>query len=487
MSMHKLHLVATMAAIVASAGAADYTGGVQDRMARITDNGRKVYLKGLVDLDAIKSNNTTDGSAKRPDMRGEGWGRAELGSRVVLEDRLEVGVSVGYVSQAGNNRPLGYESENPPAVGSSSSPEANANNGYHSSGDVTLADAYVHLPNFLGMRQLDLLIGRQMPQFNLRQGRTAWLFDSRAQNSAVTRWDGVQAGYDLESMGILANAYTFRLPDDSSMFGLKGDWKVIDKSEKPLWITGSYTAQRNPNIVNDPTGVSSTKARANGLNTSYAGVDLDLVDFDIYGEFAMQRGDVGDAQSSTFHGWGAHVGIDWNVVKDGSQEYIIGIQYERLSGDSDATDDQYDGFVNTWEATSDTYIFESEKYGQLSRLLVGNLSDYKLRMEYSLLSRVRMSAVWGHYQATTTTSGASESLGNEYDLSLSWDYSGNTSSQESTGGCTFTLFGGIFKPNSGYEDLMTVRNANATPAITDPNAQGTDIMWLVGLNVLAKF
>lgn len=477
-------LVASLAVLTASISAADFTGGVQDATPRaISDNGRRVYVTGLVDLDYVKSNNTTDGSDRRPDMRGEGWGRAELGSRVVLDDRVEVGVTVGYVSQAGNNRPLGYEAENPPAPGTASSPEDSAANGHHSSGDVTLEDAFVHLPNFLGMRQLDVLAGRQVVAWNLRKGRTAWLFDSRSQNRAVTRWDGVQAKYDVEFMGIDVDAFAFRLPDDSSMLGGMLDWKVIDNSEKPLWVTGGYMMQQNPLVSVDPTNASAAAPRAaDSLNTAYVGIDLDLSTFELYGEFAMQRGDVGAGSSARFSGWGMNLGIDWRVLKDSSQEYILGFQYERLSGDDNAADDDYSAFVNTWEATSDTYIFEHEKYGQISRLLVGNLHDYKFRMEYSLLSRVRMAGIWGHYQSVTTVPGMSDNLGNEYDLTLSWDYNGNTSSMERSGGCTFTLFGGFFKPNSGYEDLIKQRNGAA-----NPDNAGTDTMWTFGANVLAKF
>lgn len=483
-----LHLVATLAVFAASVTAADFTGGVQDMTPRaISDNGRRVYVTGLVDIDGVKSNNTTDGSARRPDMRGEGWGRAELGSRVVLDDRVEVGVTVGYVSQAGNNRPLGYESENPPTPGSANSPEANAANGNHSSGDVTLEDAFVHLPNFLGIRQVDVLVGRQLVTWNLRKGRTAWLFDSRSQNRPVTRWDGVQAKYDVEALGIDVDAFAFRLPDDSSLFGGMAEWKVIDRSETPLWITGGYLAQMDPVVAIDPSNVGAGSRAADGLRTAYAGVDLDLGSFELYGEFAMQRGDVGHGTGATFHGWGVNMGIDWRVIKDSSQEYIIGFQYERLSGDDNPNDDEYSAFVNSWEATSDTYLFEHERYGQISRLLVGNLQDYKLRMEYSLLSRVRMAAIWGHYQSVSVAPGMSSNLGNEFDLNLSWDYNGNTSSLDRTGGCTFTLFGGIFKPSSGYEDLVRVNNTPAPPATFNPDNAGTDMIWMFGANVLTKF
>lgn len=477
-----LHPVATLVALAASVAAADFTGGVQDVAPRaISDNGRRVYVTGLVDLDVMKSQNTTDGSGNRPDMRGEGWGRAELGSRVVLDDRVEVGVTVGYVSQAGNNRPLGYDDENPPAAGSASSPDANPANGYHSSGDVVLEDAFIHLPNFLGMRQLDVLIGRQLVSWNLRKGRTAWLFDSRSQNRPVTRWDGVQAKYDLEFLGIDVDAFAFQLPDDSTMLGAMADWKVIDRSETPLWVTGGYLMQNDPVVAANATNASAGSLVADGLRTAYAGMELDLGDFALYGEFAMQRGDVGGGTGGSFSGWGMNAGIDWRVIKDSSQEYTIGLQYERLSGDDNPTDDDYSAFVNTWEATSDTYLFEHEKYGQISRLLVGNLQDYKLRMEYSLLSKVRLAGIWGHYQSVVTAPGMSDNLGNEYNLSLSWDYNGNTSSLDRTGGCTFTLFGGVFKPNAGYEDLVRLRNGAA------PDAAGTDLMWIAGLNILARY
>lgn len=471
MSTCRLPLAATLSALAMTAMAADYTGGVRDVTPRsIQDNGRRIYLLGLVDIDGVKMNNTTDGNNSRSDMRSEGWGRAELGGRVVLDDRVEVGVTVGYVSQAGNNRPLGYDSHNPPPANVLNFPEANEANGYHSSGDMTLQDAYIHLPDFLGFRQLDVLVGRQMvANMNLRKGRAAWLYDSRSMNRPVTRWDGAQIKYNLSMLSMDIDAFAFRLPDDSSLFGGMADWKVIDKSEVSLFFTGSYTLQKDL-ILNDLT-------TAENLRTAYAGFDLDLGVFDFYGEFAMQRGDVGRNTGQTFHGWGANVGVDWRVIKDRSQEYVLGVQYEHLSGDDGSNPEQYNGFVNTWEATSDTYLVEHEKYTQISRMQVGNLSDWKVRMEYSVFSRMRMSAIWGRYQLVTPAPEASNSLGNEYDLTLSYDYTGNTRSDRS-GGCTFTLFGGIFRPDAGYEDLQRARG------VADA---GTDMMWLAGLNILARF
>jgi hypothetical protein len=485
MSLRRLPLAATLSVLAMTLAAEDYTGGVSDAVpGRIVDGGRKIYLTGLVDLDGLKGNNLTDGNSNRSDMRSDGWGRAELGTRVVLDEKLEVGVAVGYVSKAGSNVPLGYN-EDGTNIGVND-PNANASNGYHNSGDVTLEDAFVHLPNFLGFRALSVLAGRQQVSWNLRKGRTAWLYDSRAQNRAVTRWDGVQVKFDFDSWNMDFAAYAFRLPDNSSLFGGMGDWKVIDKGDTQFFITGSYSYQKNPQVSKNqvympvPTSTDTGTMAADNLRTAYVGLDLDLSSVEFYGEFAMQRGDVGDSQSSTFHGWGANAGIDWRLVKTRSQEFILGGQYEYLSGDDDTNDGQYNGFVNTWEATSDTYMFEHEKYGQITRLVVGNLTDTKVRLEYSVLRRIRMSGIWGNYRLVNPPAGGSAGLGNEFDGTISWDYAGTATSAGLAGGCTFTLFGGILKPSSGFEELQATRTG-------DPTFASTDMMWQLGINVLSRF
>jgi len=325
------------------------------------------------------------------------------------------------------------------------------------------------------------------------------LFDSRSQNLPVTRWDGAQVKYDLDAFGADVNAYAFRLPDDSSLFGGMADWKVLDKGDVQFFLTGSYNYQASPRVWRDPsktgtysnstTGMHSPgSTTADNLSTTYVGLDLDLGTIEFYGEVAMQRGDMGDPDSTTLGGWGMNAGLDWHLIKDSSQDWLLGAQYELLSGDDGKNRGQYNGFVNTWEATSDTYLFEHEKYGQVSRMLVGNLSDWKARMDYSVLKKIRMAAIFGLYNMDTAPAGVSSNLGNELDLTFSWDYAGSTASTGLAGGCTFTLFGGVFKPGSGYEDLQNYRNTGSDGSKIDPNfTPGTDMMWQMGVNILARF
>ena len=134
----------------------------------------------------------------------------------------------------------------------------------------------------------------------------------------------------------------------------------------------------------------------------------------------------------------------------------------------DPTDDSNDAFINNWEGVSDTYIVEHEKYGELSRLLSGNLQAYKGKFEIALddKKRVRVKSVYAFYKTSESINGQGKDFGQEADLHLQWDYTRNA---------TITLLAGMFKPGDAYIEA----SQSTTPS--------DDLIYLFGANLLVKF
>lgn len=408
---------------------------------KIQGGGRSVFIQGLVDLDYINQGNYDDGNDDIGGHRSQGWYRAELGTRISVDDRVEVQVTIAGQGIMGSNLPT-----NGSTLGGPNEPE----NG--ESGNAVLDDAFIKLKDFLNYRELAVMAGRMPVSWNLRKDHAAFLYDSRGDYGTITSWDGLKASYNLDTIDF--TPYVFRRPDDSDLYGITVDWEPAKSGDDRLFFTLSANMERD---------VVLASGLADKLYTYYVGADADLGDFELYGEFAMQDGDDGAGQD--FTGWAFSGGVDWHI-----ERVVLGMQVDYLTGDDNSGDDEISAFINPWEGVSDTLIVENEKYGELSRLLTGNLQSFKAKLEVALddKKRVRVKSIYGYYKTNESVGGASEQFGQEADLSVSWDYTHNA---------TITLQSGVFKPDDAYIAAAAAAGSNASD----------DLIYFMGANLLVKF
>jgi len=413
---------------------------------RLGINGsRTVMVRGLVDLDALSQNNYNDGNDDLSDHRGYGLIRAELGIKVKMDEKVSAAITVAFYDEAGKTT-----GEIDPSR--------------TTKGGTVMDDAYIEMKEFLGFEQLGVLAGRQPFAWNLREQHGAFLYDSRANDPAVTSWDGVRLGYaGLLAPGIDVAGYAYRQPDDATLFGAAIDWKPGGAGDNRWFFTGSANLERNVTLRTLPKNGDGTFQTGDELITYYAGGEVDFSTLDLFGEFAMQQGDQGNG--TTFGGWGASGG--GNLHFQLPQELILGVQYDYLTGDQDQTDKKNNAFINNWEAVSDTLIVEHEKYGELSRYAQGNLEALKLKagIAFDESNSFRVNGIYGFYRMNESL-GSGTSFGQEADLILTWQYTYNA---------TFNLFGAGFMPGDGFKDV-----APGQPA-------STDLIYLVGLNLGVVF
>lgn len=412
---------------------------------------RQVTIRGQLDLDALIQGNYLDGNTDASDHRGYGLIRAELGTKVKLDERVTTAITIAYYDEAGSAAST--------APAGPSAPTVPANRGR-----TVVDDAYVELKEFLGLQELGVMAGRMPVWMNLRESKPSFLYDSRANDPAVTSWDGARATYNFDTIDI--TPYAYRLPDNSSLFGGMIDWKPERSGSYRTFITGSVNLERN--VVLRPTAADPAPGTGRRLITYYAGAEFELNEVVIYGEYATQRGE--QRGSRGFRGWGADAGIEWRTHLASGQQFVLGVKGDYLSGDTDPTDDRNYAFINNWEATSDCYIVEHEKYGELSRYVQGNLESIKgiAGISFDDHNRIRLTATYGYFRMPKPAPGQAKAFGQEGDLTLTWQYTYNT---------TFRLFGAAFKPSSGFVPVAPI---GAALASTDP-------VYLMGLNLNVLF
>lgn len=415
---------------------------------KIQGGGRSVFIQGLVDIDGIQQGNYSDGNDDVSDHRSEGWYRADLGMRISLDDRVEVQVTLAGQGVMGNGRATSDGTIYPggPSNGNGAGVDGASDT------NLVLDDAFIKLKDFLNYRELAIDAGRMSVRANLRKDHAAFLFDSQANYPTVTSWDGLRASYSLDTVGI--TPYVYRREDNSELYGIMLDWEPAKSGDNRLFFTLSANLERDIEV-------NGVQGAGDKLETYYVGGDADLGDFELFGEFAMQRGDQNDTEK--FKGFAFSGGIDWHLDR-----MVLGFQSDYFTGDNDPLDDSNDAFINNWEGVSDTYIVEHEKYGELSRLLSGNLQAYKGKFEIALddKKRVRVKSVYAFYKTSESVNGQGKDFGQEADLHLQWDYTRNA---------TITLLAGMFKPGDAYVEV----SESATPS--------DDIIYLFGANLLVKF
>jgi hypothetical protein len=425
--------------------------------------GRQVVVQGQLDLDVLQHDNYTDSSKDISDHRGYGLMRAELGLKVKLDERATVVVGFGYRADLGD---YGKTNQHPDKPG----PGTNESQIDSDQAQVVIKDAYVNLKEFLGFEELGVIAGRMPVSWNIpASDRGAFLFDSRADDPVIGSWDGTRVSYSGFDV-LVVSPWVYRLPEASTLFGLTLDWKPATASGDKVFVTATVTEQRDPVVP-----VVSGLTKAQNLRTYGGAIDWNLGETRLWIEGAEQRGDAGG--SAEFSGYGGEAGLDWQFSQYGKGRFqLIGTM---MTGDNPDTPDKFEGFVNTWESISDTLIVENEKYGELSRLVVGDLDSVKVRwgIGFDERDRVRIDLTGAHYRlAKPVAGGQSKDFGTEIDAALRWQYTFNAQ---------IRFFAGVLKPGEGLAEAQAQAAAKATPPTTLD--AGTDLIWLGGINLNVSF
>ncbi|MDW8373673.1 MAG: alginate export family protein [Planctomycetota bacterium] len=416
--------------------------------------GRQVVVQGMLNLDSVQRTNDRDANSETSDHRGYGILHAELGFKLHLDERATVAVGVGYRSDIGDYGPSNQRPGNP-------TPRPNEAPVASDRAQLVLAHAYVHLKEMFGLEELGALAGRMPVRWNLVQNRGAFLYDARADDPVIGAWDGARISYSGIDEWVFS-PWIYRLPDASVLGGLTIDWQPMTAGSDRLFLTGLITEHRDA-VVPRAQGAAFTAAR---LRTYGFGLDWRIGETDLWFDGAAQRGDALGGQRIA--GYGAEAGVDWQFTPYGKGRLAAIAGFQR--GDDPATRD-IESFVAPWESISDTLIVEHEQYGELTRLLVGNLLSAKLRfgIGFDERDRWRIELTAAHYRLhQPLAADGGREFASELDAVLRWQYTYNVQ---------LRLFGGVAEPGAGLRDA--IRLSGLVP--------GDDLIWIFGGNLNVSF
>jgi hypothetical protein len=269
------------------------------------------------------------------------------------------------------------------------------------------------------------------------------------------------SGFDV----LVVSPWIYRLPEASTLYGLTLDWKPATAGGDKVFITGSAVVQNEPVVA----GLTS----AESLLTWGVGLDWRLGETGLWIEGGFQQGDAG--ADTEFGGYGAEVGLDWQFSQYGKGRFQVIGSY--LTGDDPSTPNEFEGYVNQWESIGDTLIVESEKYGELSRLVIGNLGSLKVRwgIGFDERDRVRIDLTGAYYRlGEPVVAGGNTDFGTEIDIALRWQYTYNAQ---------IRLFAAGLKPGEGLADAQ---EQQAT-SLGTPLDAADDLIWLGGVNLNVSF
>lgn len=417
--------------------------------------GRQVVVQGLLNLDSVQRSNDRDASNDASDHRGYGQLHAELGFKIHLDERAMVAVGVGYRSDIGDYGPSNQRPGNPvPGPGDTPINSDRA--------QLVLAHAYVHLKEFFGLEELGALAGRMPVRWNLVQHRGAFLYDSRADDPVVGAWDGARISYSGLDEWVLS-PWIYRLPDASLLYGIAIDWQPMTAGSDRVFLTGLITEHRDAVVP----AAGAAAFTADRLRTYGFGIDWRTGDSDLWFDGAAQRGETKRGERLT--GYGAEAGIDWQFTPYGKGRLAAIAGFQR--GDDPGSQGRIEAFAAPWESIADTLLVEHEQYGELSRLMVGNLASAKLRfgIGFDERDRVRIELVGAHYRLhQPIVPGGRREFATELDAVLRWQYTYNVQ---------LRLFAAGLEPGAGLRDALAA--TGVTP--------GDDFVWMFGGNLNVSF
>ncbi|MCK6490810.1 MAG: alginate export family protein [Planctomycetes bacterium] len=436
---------------------------------------RQVVIQGLIDLDVVNRGQYLTGNREVSDHAGFGYGRAELGARLKPDEQSSVTVSVAYQDESG---------------------AAPGGTGHY----AVINEAYVDLRDVVDFASLGLKAGRMPVNWNLRPGHGAFLYDSRANHPEVTSWDGGQVSFSgIEHVQI--SPFVYAMPDSGTMFGAESNWEPGFSGDLRLFITGLATWERkspiravDSTLSKDSRLVYKSLTPADSVATYDVGFTVQVGGVEFWAEAATQRGHLNSTVD--LRGRAGTAGLEWAPR---SPRLRLGMQGDYRSGEGDPTvlsggpypafwSGTSHAFLAPWEGVDDTYIVESEKYGEIGNYLAGpkayGLQAAKLRAGYTFDERGKFSldGIYAFFRTDREASGtntvysyglpiysypvAGRKFGQEIDLTFAYRYNFNT---------TLKLFGGVFLPGSGFQAV-----APRTPT-------AMDMIYLAGGNLLVKF
>ena len=446
-----LPLIPLLAATCAMGVETSPSGGLQGYEVapgpRFGGSNRTVVIRGMMDLDVVNRGGYLSANGDVSDHEGYGNIRAELGAKVKPDETVGVNITFAYEAEAGDN--------------TADDPEGKARAGF-----AVVDDAFVELRDFLGFASFGAKLGRMPVGWNLRSGHGAFLYDSAANHPKVTSWDGAQASFTgFEHFQI--NPFAYSLPGASTLYGVEANWEPAQSGDRRSFLTAMATWERQSPVYLPDVAKSQAEGKAmftqvdklSRLVTYYLGGEFQAGDADLFAEGAAQRGDGMGGQSA--EGYGLSLGFDWHF---NSPRITIGMQGDYLTGDNPTTDVD-EAFHNSWEGMRDTYIVEDEQYGELSRYMVGDLMDVKLKagVVFDDRGKVALDTIYGFYRNTV---GANRDFGQEADLTLTWKYSY---------AAVFRFLGGVFLPDDGF--------IQRAPGLTPSD----DLVYLLGANLTVSF
>lgn len=280
-------------------------------------------------------------------------------------------------------------------------------------GQLDLHQAYFEVSGLLNS-PLSVKVGRQELIYGNQRliGAVGWSNVGRTFDAGVVSYDGSQASVDLFAARLVGST----AEDDGSenLFGLYSEWRLNESHTLDAYAILDNNTSNVPDQRGSPVDRLIRFTPGVALNGSMGALSYELEAAYQTGKQARSPGQTRSTIQASLLG----ASLEYDLTP--SPDMTLGAGYTRLSGDADPTDDEQ-GQFNTLFATNHKFYGFMDYFP--GRATPFGLQDIRAEASVRVSDPVHLSAKVHHFvQAESTPNRSLQTLGEELDLSITYEF-----------------------------------------------------------------
>ena len=286
-----------------------------------------------------------------------------------------------------------------------------------SAGSFDMHQGFIQVDNFV-KEGISLKVGRM--EIALGNERLVGAFDwsntGRSFDGGLLEKADDKFSYSVFAVRVDENTPTRDFDPDEDFYGFFGSYR---HSEKRTFNGFAFLNYNNDKLT---VGTDKNKSKLFRITTGFDyNASVSFFDYEV--EAAYQYGNQMKGLTTKRDNIGAYMlGLRFKYNIQHENNPFVGLGFDRLSGDGDATDDEFNAF-NTLYATNHKYYGYMDYFTDIPAATSNlGLRDIILRVGISPRGDISIMAEWHYFKTAKKNAFGHNFLGSELDLTMKYNY-----------------------------------------------------------------
>jgi len=286
-----------------------------------------------------------------------------------------------------------------------------------SAGSFDLHQGFIHVDNLI-RDGMSLKVGRtEIALGNERLvGAGDWSNTGRVFDGGLLKKADDKFSYSVFAVRVDENTPTRDFDPDEDFYGFFGSYR---NSEKRTFNGFAFLNYNNDKLT---VGTDKNKSKLFRITTGFDyNASVSFFDYEV--EAAYQYGNQMKGLTTKRDNIGAYMlGLRFKYNIQHEKNSFVGLGFDLLSGDDDATDDEFNAF-NTLYATNHKYYGYMDYFTDIPAATSNlGLRDIILRVGTTTRDKITVMAEWHYFSTDKKNASDHTCLGNELDLTIKYNY-----------------------------------------------------------------